>query len=180
MKNLLLIVLFLSFFQSFKAQVAAVMPADANDFYINAMPLVRQQVKEIILQTAVAIKYRRANADSLSQKLLLQKALKGLSSNDIEGITVLILVQASKDADADLKLIVLNVSRRNEQKQQPTAQTVSENSVENKNKSIEEIHDTQNAKLQLIMNRKRMMAEEISTAMKKISGAGESIINNLK
>ena len=181
MKNLLLIVLYMLFSQNIKAQVATVMPSDANDFYINAMPVIRQQVKDIILQTATTIKYRKANADSLSQQLLRNKALKGMTNNDIEGLTVLIMVQASKDADTDLKQMVLGMSRRNEQKQQQsTAQTVSENGVENKNKSIEEIHDLQNAKLQIIMERKRMMAEEISIVMKKISGTQQSIINNLK
>ncbi len=181
MKNLLLIVLYLLFSQNIKAQVAIVMPSDANDFYINAMPVIRQQARDIILQTATTIKYRKANADSLSQQLLRNKALKGMTNNDIAGLTVLIMVQASKDADTDLKQMVLGMSRRNEQKQQQsTVQTVSENSVENKNKSIEEIHDLQNAKLQIIMERKRVMAEEISIVMKKISGTQQSIINNLK
>ena len=180
MRNLLLMALCISFSHDLRAQ-AAVMSPEANEFYVNAMPVMRQQLKDIILQSAISLRYRKDNADSLSQRLLINKALKGMYKNDIEGITVLIMVQASKDADTDLKLMVLGMSRRNEQKQQQSiVQTVSENVVENKNKSIEEIHDMQNAKLQLIMERKRMMAEEINTVMKKISGTQQSIINNLK
>jgi hypothetical protein len=158
------------------------MPPEANAFYNNAMPAIRQQVKNIVLQTASAIKHRNANADSLSQRLRTNKTLKALSNNDIEGITVLILVQASNDADADLKHIVLEMSRRNEQKpqQKTTMQTASVNNVGNKSRSIEEINEIQNLKLQLLMERKRRMAEEISVVMKKISGTRQNIINNLK
>ena len=167
--------------KNLNAQVPTAMPPDANTFYINAMPVIRQQVKDIVLHTANAIKHHKANADSLSQRLRTNKTLKGMSNNDIEGITVLIMVQASKDADADLKLVVLGMSRRNEQKQQATTmQTVSVNNVENKNRSIEEINDMQNLKLQMIMERKSRMAEEISNVMKKISGTQQNIINNLK
>lgn len=180
MKNLLLIALYVSFSYNVEAQAATVMSPEANEFYVNAMPVIRQQLKDIVLQAAISIRYRKANADSLSQKLLINKVLKGNSNNDIEGITVLIMVQASKDLDTDLKLMVLAMSRRNEQKQQSTAQTASENGVENKNNSLEEIHDVQNAKLQFIMERKRMIAEEVNTVMKKISGTQQSIIGNLK
>ena len=140
------------------------MPPDANTFYNNAMAVIRQQVKNIVLKTAGAIKYHKANADSLSQRLRTINSLKGISNNDIEGITVLIMVQASNDADADLKCLVLGMSRGNEQKreQQTTVQTVSANNVKNKNRSIEEINSMQNLKLQMIMERKSRMAEEIS------------------
>ena len=157
------------------------MPPDANEFYVSAMPVLRQKVKDIVLHTAFAIKYRKANADSLSQKLIANKALNGMSDNDIEGITVLILVQASKDADADIKLMVVGISRGDEQKkQQSAARNVSENSMENKNKYGEDIFDIQNAKLKVVMERKRLMAEETNAIMKKISGSQQSIINNLK
>ena len=182
MKNLLLFAFCISILINLNAQVPTAMPPDANAFYNNAMPVIRQQVKNIVLQTASAIKHHKANADSLYQRLRTNKTLKGMSNNDIEGITVLIMVQASKDADADLKDLVLGISRRNEQKQQQrtTMQPVSVNNVKNKNRSIEEINDMQNLKLQVIMERKSRMAEEISNIMKKISGTQQNIINNLK
>jgi hypothetical protein len=180
MKNLLLLAFCISLLINLNAQVPTAMPPNANAFYISAMPAIRQQVKDIVLHTATAMKHYKANADSLSQKLRTNKRLKAMSNNDIEGITVLILVQASKEADADLKLVVLGISRRNEQQEKTIMQTVSVNNVKNKNKSIEEINDIQNLKLQLIMERKRSMAEEISNVMKKISGTQQNIINNLK
>ena len=182
MKNLLLLAFCLSIIKNLNAQVPTVMPPDANTFYTSAMPAIRQEVKNIVLHTAIAMKQHKANADSLSQKLRTNKTLKAMSDNDIEGITVLILVQASKEADADLKLVVLGMSRRNGQKQQQktTMQTISVNSVENKNGSVEEINEMQNLQLQMIMERKRRMAEEISNVMKNISGTQQNIINNLK
>ena len=182
MKNLLLFAFCIFILKNLNAQVPTAMPPDANTFYNNAMPVIRQQVKNMVLKTAVAIKYRKANADSLSQRLRTINSLKGMSNNDIEGITVLIMVQASEDADTDLKRLVLGMSRGNEQKQeqQTTMQTVSVNNVKNKTRSIEEINSMQNLKLQMIMERKSRMAEEISNVMKKISGIQQNIINNLK
>jgi hypothetical protein len=182
MKNLLLFAFCLSILQNLNAQVPTAMPPDANAFYTDAMPVIRQQVKDIILQTAGAIKYLKANADSLFQRLRINKALKGMDNNDIEGITVLVMVQASKDADADLKLMVLGMNRGDEQKQQQgtAIETVSVDNVGNKNKSVEEINAMQNSKLRKIMERKSRMAEEITNVMKRISGTEQNIINNLK
>lgn len=182
MKNLLLFAFCIFILKNGNAQVPTAMPPDANTFYNNAMPVIRQQVKNMVLKTAVAIKYRKANADSLSQRLRTINSLKGMSNNDIEGITVLIMVQACEDADTDLKRLVLGMSRGNEQKQeqQTTMQTVSVNNVKNKTRSIEEINSMQNLKLQMIMERKSGLAEEISNVMKKISGIQQNIINNLK
>ena len=54
----------------------------------------------------------------------------------------------------DLKKVVLEISHKNEQKKE----------------AHEETTETQNLKLQTIMDRKSDMAEEVSYAMKKISG----------
>jgi hypothetical protein len=182
MRNVLLFAFSISLFQNISAQVPTAMPPDASAFYSDAMPVIRKQVKDLILQMAATMEHLKPNADSLSQKLHSNKALKGMSNNDIDGITVLILVQASRDVDADLKLLVLGMSRRNEQKQlQGNAmQTASENNTENKNKSSEETYILQNLKLKMIMERKSRMAEEVTNAMKKISNNQQSIINNLK
>lgn len=182
MKNLLLLAFYISGLQNISAQVPTAMPPDADAFYVTAMPVIRQHVKNIVLQMAGTIKYLKADADSLSQRLRTNKTLKGMSTDDIDGITVLILVQASKDADADLKMMVLGMNRRNEQKQQQSAsiQTASENNPETKSRSIEEINALQNLKLKMIMERKSRMAEEISNVMKKISGTRQNIINDLK
>jgi hypothetical protein len=181
MKKLLIFVFCLSGLKNLNAQVPTAMSPEANIFYSTAMPAVRQQVKNIVLQTAGAVKNYKANADSLSQKLRANKALKNMTANDIDGITVLILVQASKDADADLKLRVLRMSRRNQkQQEQTTMQKVSSNNVENKGRPAEEVNDMENLKLHEIMERKSGMAQEINNFMKNISGNQQNIINDLR
>jgi hypothetical protein len=166
MKNLLFFAFFtlLFFSKNLIAQVSKVIPPDADDFYNKSMPLLRPQVKDIILKTAKAIENRKVDADSLSLTLHRNMTLKGMSNNDIEGVIVLIMVQASKDADADLKHLVLDISHKNDQKKE----------------GQEEINQVQNLKLQMIRDRKSDMAEEVSYAMKKISGTQQNIINNLK
>jgi hypothetical protein len=173
MKNLLFFaytIIFLS--KNLGAQVPTTMPADANTFYNNSMPLLRPAVKSIVLQTAKAMKNRKANSDSLSKTLRAKTVLKGMSNNDIEGIVVLIMVQASKDADADLKNMVMGISHQNEQKE--SARTARQQKPE------DAIQDMQNLKLQMIIDRKSDMAEEVGYVMKKISGTQQNIINNLK
>lgn len=157
------------------------MPPDAAAFYNKAIPVIRQHIKDIVLQTASAIKRYNANADSLSRRLRGNHMLKGTSNSDIDGITVLILVQASRDADAELKFIVLAMSRRNEQKQQQiTIQSVSVNNAKDENRSIGDADDIQNLRLQATIERKRRIAEEISVVMQKIQNTQQSIINDLR
>ena len=164
MKNLLLAALVtVSLSQEITAQVSMAMPPDADEFYNRSMPLLRPQVKQIVLQTAESIKHHKINSDSLFNSLHKNSVLKGMSNNDIEGITVLIMVQVSKDADNDLKKMVMEISRTSSQ-----------------NNSVAKENDSQNSKLQVIMDRKSGMAEEIGYVMKKISGAQQDIIDNLK
>ncbi len=166
MKNLLLfvVIIFLTLKSTF-AQLPKAMPADANEFYNKSMPLLRPQVKNIVLQIATTVKNRSINTDSLSDALQKNSRLKGMGKNDIDGIAVLIMVQASIDADSDLKKMVLAIGRGNDQKSTP--------SKDNSN-------EAQNLKLQTIMDRKSDLAEGVTYVMKKISGTQQDIINNLK
>lgn len=164
MKNLFLFaIIAFNTSQNSYAQVAKAMPSDADEFYNKTILLLKPQVKKIILQTAEAIKHQKINSDSLFNILHKNPQLKGMGNNDIEGITVLVMVQASKDADEDLKKMVMEVSRSSSQ-----------------NNNVAKENDLQNSKLQKIMDRKSGMADEISYVMKKISGIQQDIIDNLK
>jgi len=179
MKNLLFFALCIVFCsKSILAQVSKVIPPEANDFYNKSMPLLRTPVKNIVLPTAKAIENRKINADSLCGELKANATLKGMTNNDIEGIIVLIMIRASTDADANLKKMVLEISKSNEQKKQ--ASSNSEGSDMNKNETKDDIDEIQNLKLQMIMDRKSDMAREVNYAMKKISSTQQTIINNLK
>ncbi len=177
MKNLLFFALCIVLYsKSILGQVSKVMPAEADNFYNKSMPLLRPQVKNIVLHTAKAIKNRKINSDSLAAELKATAALKRMSSNDIEGIIVLVMVQASKDADADLKKMVLEISRNNGQKKRLNQETTNNDEKE----SRDDTNEIQNLKLQMIMDHKSDMAQEVNYAMKKISSTQQIIINNLK
>ncbi len=159
MKNLLILACF-AFSANTFGQSPIAMPADAYTFYNNAMPVLRPQIKNIVMQTANGLKNQRPNADSLKKKLNTNALLKKMSENDIDGITILIMVQASKNADSDLKQMVLSMNKNNESK--------------------DEINETKQIKLQLIMDRKSDISQETNNVMKKFSGSEQSIINNLR
>lgn len=165
MKNLLLLVIIIFItLQSTRAQVPQAMPPDANEFYNKSMPLLRPQVKNIVLQIAATLKNDSINTDSLSAALQKNAQLKGMSKNNIDGVAVLIMVQASTDADVDLKKMVLSIAR-NEQKNT----LAKDNSTE-----------AQHQQLQTIMDHKSDLAEGVTYVMKKISGSQQDIINNLR
>lgn len=164
MRNLLLITLcFIVFANKIHAQVPKVMPPEAEDFYNKSMPVLRLQVKTLVIQNAAKLKHNKINPDSLTKVLSKNSSLKGMNSNDIAGITVLIMVQASKDADEDLKKMVMEISRKSDQ-----------------NNSIAKENEDENSKLQSILDRKSGIAEEVGYVMKKITGGQQGIINNLR
>lgn len=151
-----------------QAQVHTAMPPDANTFYDKAMPLIKPSIKNLITQTAAVLKSRRANADSLFKALHNNPLLKSMSDENIAGITTLIIVQSSKDADEDLKKMVLSMK---DDKGVSRTSNSSESQDMNEKKQIA---------LQLIINRKSIMAEEISFVLEKISDKNEIVINGLR
>ncbi len=173
MKNFLLFLCIVFTHQSI-AQVPMAMPPDADAFYKNAMPIIKPQLKNVIVKSASILKNQPVNSESLIKALHSNPALKGMSDENIEAISTLIMVQASKDADEDLKEMVLSMRNNNE------AEPVSDTNCGGKNETLQEINDKKQLMLQRIMNRKSKMAEEISLVIKKIYDNKENIINNLK
>ncbi len=173
MKTFLLFLSIVFAHQSF-AQVPAAMPPDADAFYKNAMPTINPQLKNVIIKSASILKNQQVNGDSLIKALHSNPSLKGMSDENIVAISTLIMVQASKDADEDLKKMVLSMKGGNE------TETVSNTKGTDKKESSQGINDRKQLMLQMIMNRKSKMAEEISLVIKEIYGNRENIINNLK
>ena len=153
MKNFLLC-FFCNLSLSAFSQVHSAIPAEASSFYNAAMRSVNPGIKSIIELTAFELNSRNVNTDSLSQALKKDPLLKNLPQDAIDAITVLIMVEASKNADADLKTLVMKI-RKNGQ------------------------NEAESKKTQSILEHKSRMAENIVVLMKKI-GAGEGLINNLK
>lgn len=136
------------------AQINTIMPQEAKTFYTKAMPTIKPQIKELIEKNAVALKGKTINIDSLCKELSKSQLLKKATRQDIEAIGVLIMVQATRDADEDLKNLVIN--KRN-------------NAPSDNNNQVDSI-----------LENKSKMAENASELMKRISGAQDLVINNLK
>ena len=155
MKNLLLL-----FFCSVSiygfSQVNTVMPPEANLFYTNAMKSIKPEIKSLVENEAKKFKEKNINADSLSNALRKVPVLKRFNQREIEAVTILILVQVSKNADVDLKNLVMRIQK-----------SPSQNSPD--------FNDTKP-----ILEQKSRIAENVTAVMKKISASPENVINNLK
>lgn len=159
MKNLLPFIFCGLSFGSY-SQVNTAMPPEADLFYNNAMQTIKPQIKNTIEKNANNLKDRKVNADSLSRLLRADRALKGRTQQDIEAITILIMVQVSKNADADLKALVVNI-QKNHDTDMP-ANGANSTNVEN------------------ILNNKSEVAAQVSLLMKKLAGFQDMALDNLK
>ena len=100
------------------------------------------------------------NPDSLSSVLRADRALKGRTQQDIEAITILIMMQVSKNADADLKELVMNIQKNN-----------SKDSSANNGDSIN---------VENILNNKSEIAAKDSLLMKKLSISQNIVLDHLR
>lgn len=155
MKNLLLFTFCCFTFCAF-SQVNNAMPPEANLFYNNAMRSIKPEIQNLVKSDAKKLENKNINTDSLTQALTKNPLLKKYNYREIEGISVLILVQACKNADENLKNLVLKLR----------------NAQERNSASFNET--------QAILEHKSKIAESITTIIKKIIPSQESVINNLK
>lgn len=159
MKNLLPL-LFLGFSMGGHSQVNTVMPPEADLFYNNAMQTIRPQLRSAIEKNANNLKDRRMNTDSLLNILRTDAVLKNKAQQEIDAVAVLIMVQASKNADADLKNMVMTIQKSYGEISRPD--------------------DPNSIKLKAILNNKSQIAEHISILMDKLSGQQNLVIDHLK
>lgn len=138
------------------SQVNTVMPPEANLFYTNAMKSIKPEIKSLVENEAKKFREKNINADSLSNALRKVPVLKRFNQREIEGVTILIMVQVSKNADVDLKNLVMSVRK-------------------NTNQNPSAFDETKP-----ILEHKSRIAENISAVMKRISPSSENVINNLK
>ena len=152
MKSFLLYLFTSISFYSF-AQVPTAMPPEANAFYSNAINNIKPEIIDFIRKNAGNLK--GDNADSLVKALKKNSQLANYKSAELEAVAVLIMIQASKNADADLKQLVLARAKNN-----------SVIATEERSKNI--------------LNYKSNMAESISVLMQKLAPHTETLINNLR
>jgi hypothetical protein len=100
-----------------------------------------------------------------------------MNNNDIDGIIVIVLVQAYRQADDDLKHLVMAISRGNYKNGQNTARSVS---VRSKSFTEKDLKQIENQKIQMIIDKKNQIAQEADYFLNRISGLLPDIINHLK
>jgi hypothetical protein len=163
------------------AQVPAAMSSDAIDFYNKAFTVIKPQIKTFINRKSISINYYSLNVDSLKQSF--KKEIKEkLANTDLDGIIVLVMVQASQNTDGELKELVMAVSRGdwNRIYRVSSAKAIGLKTNESKALTKGELEEFANQRLQALMNRKSRLALEINYLMNKIEGFQTSIISHLK
>jgi hypothetical protein len=106
MKNMLPL-FFLLFACDAVCQVNTILPSEATAFYQNSMQHLKPAIRNLIEKNASKLTGQKVNTDSLMRELQKDPLLRTASAGDLKAITVLILVQASKNADNNLKELVL-------------------------------------------------------------------------
>ncbi len=90
----------------------------AESFYNKVMPSMKPGLKNLVLSTAYKLTDHTVNPDSLTIALKNNKQAAGLQSYDIEALVMLIIMEASKDANQDLKDMLAEMKKNNDQKNQ--------------------------------------------------------------
>lgn len=157
MKNLLPF-LFLLFAPHVFSQVNAVLPSEAKTFYENAMLRVNPEIKHLIEKNANKLTGHKINVDSLERELKKSFLLKGRNESEIQAIAILILVQASKNADNNLKEMVIHKKQSNPESENEKDKTYASQLVENKSE----------------------IAQTVLLMMKKLSGTQEMVMEKFK
>lgn len=155
MKSLYSIVMVLFFSNTCSyGQVNTIISPEANSFYNQAMPRLKPSVKTFVEKNAASLRGRSINTDSLRNRLKNEKILKNAGQQEIDAVALLIMIQASKNADADLKDLVTN-------------------------KNNYDIPNSQKRAEWIIANKSRI-AENVALVMRKLPPASEELFVNIQ
>jgi len=213
MKRLALGILFLvvSILPFTTAHAAAVdIPADSERLNARLSARIQPSVRSWI--TLEANKLRgQSVVDENRLRADIAARFKGqnLGSNDIDAIAFLVIMQATRDADSDLKATMEKVKATNESKrktqefaaplksaQTPARQgspammkggpagpvkagTAPENTAQNLD-SMNEMSEMNSLRMQMMMDRRSKFISTLSNIMKKITTTQETLVQNLK
>jgi hypothetical protein len=117
---------------------------------------IKPAVKNLIEKNANKLTGQKVNVDSLVKELHKNPLLKNGNEKDLEAITVLILVQSSKNADNALKDIVIH--------------------MRNSNSETEKYKSTAT----LLVENKSEIADAVAGILKNISGSPEMVMDKFK
>lgn len=101
------------------------------------------------------------------------QGLGDLPNEDIEAIAFLVMMQATQDAQSDLKNIMDGVKKANQQKQ-------SQRAAGKQKDAVSEMSDEESLRLQMAMDRQSKFLATLSNVEKKMVQTQDSIVQNLK
>lgn len=110
MKYLILLAFCLCTFYSF-GQVNSSMPPEASIFYNKAIDIINPEIKKVVLVNSLKIKDKKIENEHLLLELNKEPRLRKFKKADLDWIAILILVQASKNTDDELKKKVVEMRK---------------------------------------------------------------------
>lgn len=136
------------------AQVNTSMPPEARLFYDRAIVSIRPDIKNFVGKKAIHYKKETMNARNLLASLKKDSLLHTIKGSNMEGLAVLILVQASLNIDEEIKNIVIFLR---------------------KNPGQDILKETQ-----VLADYKSYLAREVEQILHRNAVLGESVLNNLR
>ena len=102
----LLLITFILISNNCWSQANNILSPDAKNFYAKAMPTVKPGVKDLIENMGMHFSNHSLDVDSLLSQLKNKRILEQFTPHQLKGIIVLIMVQASVNADTRIKQLV--------------------------------------------------------------------------
>jgi hypothetical protein len=135
-------------------------------------PKAKQKISEIAPAFSARARQLPTNTDfyglAVAEVRRSFPASANLSGEDIEALVQMIMMQCAQDSQSDLKNMMNNMKKTNQQK----------NAERSKNMS--DISDEQSLRLQMAMDRQSKFMEALSNIEKKLEQTQDSVIKNLK
>lgn len=92
-------------------QLNSSMPPEASIFYNKAIDIISPEIRNVVLANSLKIKGKKIEAEKLVTELMKDTQLKKLNKADLDWIAILIMVQASKNTDDELKKKVVDLRK---------------------------------------------------------------------
>ena len=87
------------------------MPPEVSIFYNKAMDVISPEIKKVVIVNSTKIKDSKMEAEQLLNTLNKEPRLRKLKKADLDWIAILIMVQASKNTDDELKTKVVELRK---------------------------------------------------------------------
>jgi hypothetical protein len=140
-------------------------------------PKTKQRISEIAPAFSARVRQLPPTADfhalAVAEVRSGFQGLGNLANQDVEALAFLVMMQATKDAQSDLKNIMDGVKKANEQKQ-------SQRAARNQKDAVGEMGEEESLRLHLAMDRQSKLMETLSNVEKKMAQTQDSIVQNLK